>query len=136
MVQCSLKLMAENSINEDEVDVIYREMIDSFIDRANELADKNSSENVGMAYCLRLPGLTPSSYRSTLKTGRIMREIWKKRRNFSSPNISKCSAKISKTIKRYLKNTTSLLGLNSIRFNFFQLLLDHFLVLDHNRIAK
>ncbi len=48
-MQCSLKLMAENSINEDEVDVIYRQMIDSFIDRANELADKNSPENVGMA---------------------------------------------------------------------------------------
>jgi len=41
--------MAEKSLNDDEVDVIYRQMIDSFIDRANELADQNSQENVGMA---------------------------------------------------------------------------------------
>ena len=41
--------MAEESISDDEVDVIYRQMIDSFIDRANELAEKNSPENVGMA---------------------------------------------------------------------------------------
>ena len=41
--------MAEKSLSEDEVDVIYRQMIDSFIDRANELADQNSLENVGMA---------------------------------------------------------------------------------------
>jgi len=41
--------MAEESINEDEVDVLYRQMIDSFIDRANELAEHNSPENVGMA---------------------------------------------------------------------------------------
>lgn len=37
------------SISDDEVDVIYRQMVDSFIDRANELADQNSPENVGMA---------------------------------------------------------------------------------------
>jgi hypothetical protein len=41
--------MAKKSLNEDEVDFIYRQMIDSFIDRANELADQNSPENVGMA---------------------------------------------------------------------------------------
>jgi len=41
--------MTQDSISEDEVDVLYREMIDSFIDRANELADQNSPENVGMA---------------------------------------------------------------------------------------
>jgi succinate dehydrogenase/fumarate reductase flavoprotein subunit len=41
--------MAEESISEDEVDVLYRQMIDSFIDRANELAEQNSPENVGMA---------------------------------------------------------------------------------------
>ena len=41
--------MADNTLGEDEVDVIYRQMIDSFIDRANELADQNSLENVGMA---------------------------------------------------------------------------------------
>jgi hypothetical protein len=41
--------MAEKSLNDDEVDVIYRQMIDSFVDRANELADQNSQENVGMA---------------------------------------------------------------------------------------
>ncbi len=41
--------MAEKSLSDDEVDVIYRQMIDSFIDRTNELADQNSLENVGMA---------------------------------------------------------------------------------------
>jgi hypothetical protein len=41
--------MAEKSLSDDEVDVIYRQMIDLFIDRANELAEKNSPENVGMA---------------------------------------------------------------------------------------
>ena len=41
--------MAEKSLSEDEVDVIYRQMIDSFIDRANELVEQNSPENVGMA---------------------------------------------------------------------------------------
>ncbi|MCK5497601.1 MAG: DUF3144 domain-containing protein [Gammaproteobacteria bacterium] len=41
--------MADKPLSEDEVDVIYRQMIDSFIDRANELAEENSPENVGMA---------------------------------------------------------------------------------------
>ncbi len=41
--------MAGKSLSDEEVDVIYRQMIDSFIDRANELADQNSPENVGMA---------------------------------------------------------------------------------------
>lgn len=41
--------MAEDSISEDEVDVLYRQMIDSFIDRANQLAEHNSPENVGLA---------------------------------------------------------------------------------------
>ena len=41
--------MAEKSLSDDEVDVVYRQMIDSFIDRANELAELSSPENVGMA---------------------------------------------------------------------------------------
>ena len=41
--------MTQDSISEDEVDLLYREMIDSFIDRANELTDQSSPENVGMA---------------------------------------------------------------------------------------
>ena len=41
--------MTQDSINEEEVDALYRKMIDSFIDRANELAGQNSPENVGMA---------------------------------------------------------------------------------------
>ena len=41
--------MTQDSINEEEVDALYRKMIDSFIDRANELAEQNSPENVGMA---------------------------------------------------------------------------------------
>jgi len=41
--------MAQNSISEEEVDALYRNMIDAFIDQANELAEQNSPENVGMA---------------------------------------------------------------------------------------
>lgn len=41
--------MGDKSLSDDEVDVIYRQMIDSFIDRANDLAEQNSPENVGMA---------------------------------------------------------------------------------------
>jgi phosphate uptake regulator len=41
--------MTQDSISDDEVDTLYREMIDSFIDQANQLADQNSPENVGMA---------------------------------------------------------------------------------------
>ena len=41
--------MTEKALSDDEVDVIYRQMIDSFIDQANDLAEKNSAENVGMA---------------------------------------------------------------------------------------
>ena len=41
--------MAEKSLSDDEVDVIYRQMIDSFIDSANQLSEENSPENVGMA---------------------------------------------------------------------------------------
>jgi len=41
--------MADNSLSDDEVDIIYRQMIDSFIDQANEHAEQNSEENVGMA---------------------------------------------------------------------------------------
>jgi hypothetical protein len=41
--------MVQDSVDQEEVDARYREMIDSFIDRANELAELNSPENVGMA---------------------------------------------------------------------------------------
>ncbi len=41
--------MAQDSFSEEEVDAQYRKMIDSFIDRANRLAEQNSPENVGMA---------------------------------------------------------------------------------------
>jgi hypothetical protein len=38
-----------NVIDDDEIDAQYRQMVDSFIDRANELVEENSMENVGMA---------------------------------------------------------------------------------------
>jgi hypothetical protein len=41
--------MAEDSTGDDKVDILYRQMVDAFIDRANEFAEKNGSENVGMA---------------------------------------------------------------------------------------
>ena len=41
--------MAEETLSDEELDEIYRRMVDSFIDRANEMAENNSPENVGMA---------------------------------------------------------------------------------------
>ena len=41
--------MADETITDDELDEIYRRMVDSFIDNANEMAETNSPENVGMA---------------------------------------------------------------------------------------
>lgn len=41
--------MADDSISDEELDEIYRRMIDLFIDRANEFAETNSQENVGLA---------------------------------------------------------------------------------------
>ena len=41
--------MTDDTISDDELDVAYRRMADLFIDRANELAEDNSPENVGMA---------------------------------------------------------------------------------------
>jgi len=38
-----------DAVNEEELDAQYRKMIDSFIDQANNLAENNSPENVGMA---------------------------------------------------------------------------------------
>jgi len=41
--------MADDEISDDELDEIYRRMVDLFIDRANEFAETNSQENVGLA---------------------------------------------------------------------------------------
>lgn len=41
--------MAEDTISDEELDEIYRRMVDLFIDRANEFAETNSQENVGLA---------------------------------------------------------------------------------------
>ena len=41
--------MTEDTLSDEELDEIYRKMVDSFIDRANEMAETNSPENVGMA---------------------------------------------------------------------------------------
>jgi hypothetical protein len=41
--------MADENLSDEELDEQYRRMVDSFIDRANELAETNSAENVGMA---------------------------------------------------------------------------------------
>lgn len=41
--------MADNKLSDEELDEIYRRMVDMFIDRANEFADSQSKENVSMA---------------------------------------------------------------------------------------
>ncbi len=39
----------EDLIDDEELDARYRELVDSFIDQANEFSEHNSIENVGMA---------------------------------------------------------------------------------------
>ena len=41
--------MANDTLSDEELDEIYRRMVDMFIDRANEFAESESQENVGMA---------------------------------------------------------------------------------------
>ena len=41
--------MADDNLSDEEIDEILRQMADSFIDRANEFAESQSMENVGMA---------------------------------------------------------------------------------------
>ena len=41
--------MSEENLSDEELDEVLRQMADSFIDRANELAESHSAENVGMA---------------------------------------------------------------------------------------
>jgi len=41
--------MADENLSDEELDEQYRGMVDSFIDRANELSETSSEENVGMA---------------------------------------------------------------------------------------
>jgi len=41
--------MSDEVISDEELDVQYRAMIDTFIDQANKHAEQNSPENVGMA---------------------------------------------------------------------------------------
>ena len=41
--------MADETLSDEELDEIYRKMVDLFIDRANEFAESNSQENVGLA---------------------------------------------------------------------------------------
>lgn len=41
--------MADETLSDEELDEVYRRMVDLFIDQANEFAETNSQENVGMA---------------------------------------------------------------------------------------
>src|SRR5210317_122544 len=41
--------MADETLSDEELDEIFRRMVDSFIDRANDLAETNNAENVGLA---------------------------------------------------------------------------------------
>lgn len=41
--------MADETLTDEELDEIYRRMIDLFIDQANEFAETNGKENVGLA---------------------------------------------------------------------------------------
>ena len=41
--------MTDKPLSDEELDEIFRRMVDLFIDRANEFAETNSQENVGLA---------------------------------------------------------------------------------------
>lgn len=41
--------MVDKKLSDEELDQIYRRMVDTFIDRANEFAESESKENVSMA---------------------------------------------------------------------------------------
>lgn len=41
--------MADKTLNDEELEEIFRGIADAFIDRANEFAEGNSQENVGLA---------------------------------------------------------------------------------------
>ena len=41
--------MADDTLSDEELDEIYRRTIDLFIDRANELSETDSQENVSLA---------------------------------------------------------------------------------------
>ena len=41
--------VSNDDISDEELDARYREIVDSFIDHANELSQHNSIENVGLA---------------------------------------------------------------------------------------
>ena len=41
--------MNDESLSDEELDAIYKRMIDEFIDQANALAENQSAENVGLA---------------------------------------------------------------------------------------
>ncbi len=41
--------MNDETLDDDELDAIYKRMIDEFIDQANALAESQSPENVGLA---------------------------------------------------------------------------------------
>jgi hypothetical protein len=72
--------MADETLSDEELDEIYRGMVDSFIDQANELAETNSAENVGMAilyaasrfnaHVVSQHSETPESYEKDLPSAR------------------------------------------------------------------
>lgn len=41
--------MSDETLSDEELDEIYRQTIDLFIDQANEFSETNSKENVGLA---------------------------------------------------------------------------------------
>lgn len=41
--------MSEEVMTDEELDILFRKLIDKFIDQANSLAQHNNAENVGLA---------------------------------------------------------------------------------------
>ena len=97
--------MVDETLSDEELDEIYRRMVDSFIDRANELAETNSAENVGMALLYAASRFNAHVVSQHSETRRTTRKICPARENFSVISISACSMKILKTTKAYSAST-------------------------------
>ena len=94
----------EDVISDEELDKRYRELIDSFIDHANELSAHNSIENVGLALLFAASRFNAYVVSSTRKLKIAMRRTESGLKLFSWNSMSKCSMKILTITRKPMKN--------------------------------
>ena len=97
--------MVDETLSDEELDEIYRRMVDSFIDRANELAETNSAENVGMALLYAASRFNAHVVSQHTETPEDYEKDIPRARSFSVISISACSMKTSKTTRAYSVST-------------------------------